>query len=80
MSIQGKVSRVPTRAITSVARIALRLADDGTNIAVIDLYDDKIQVVAEEIRNTGRKAKSFKTDVSYRPRVYAAITRPTAIN
>jgi meso-butanediol dehydrogenase/(S,S)-butanediol dehydrogenase/diacetyl reductase len=53
--------------------IALRLASDGADIAIVDVNDEKTQAVADEVRALGRKATTFKADVSKRDEVYAAI-------
>lgn len=53
--------------------IALRLANDGADIAVVDMNEEKMQAVADEVRAIGRKATIFKADVSKRDDVYAAI-------
>jgi meso-butanediol dehydrogenase/(S,S)-butanediol dehydrogenase/diacetyl reductase len=74
MSIPGKVALV-TGASQGIGRaIALRLANDGADVAIVDLNDEKMQAVALEIRKTGRKAATFKADVSDRSQVYAAVT------
>jgi meso-butanediol dehydrogenase/(S,S)-butanediol dehydrogenase/diacetyl reductase len=73
MSINGKVVLV-TGAGQGIGRaIALRLANDGANIAIVDMKDDKTKAVADEVRKIGRKATTFKADVSKRDEVYAAI-------
>ena len=73
MSIRGKVAIV-TGAGQGIGRaIALRLANDGANVAIVDLSDEKTQTVADEIRKTGCKATTFKADVSDRSHVYAAV-------
>jgi meso-butanediol dehydrogenase/(S,S)-butanediol dehydrogenase/diacetyl reductase len=73
MSIQGKVALV-TGAGQGIGRaIALRLANDGANVAIVDLNNEKIQAVADEVRKTGRKAATFNADVTDRAQVYAAI-------
>lgn len=53
--------------------IALRLANDGHDIALADLNEDKITSVAEEVRRTGSKATTFVADVSDRDQVFAAV-------
>ena len=71
--IDGKVALI-TGAGQGIGRaIALRLAHDGAHIAIADLNDDKMNDVAGEIRDLGRKATTFKADVSKRDQVYAAI-------
>src|SRR5687768_5107995 len=73
MSITGKAALV-TGAGQGIGRaIALRLANDGADIAVVDLQDDQMDAVVEDIKKTGRKATAFKADVSQRQEVYAAI-------
>jgi meso-butanediol dehydrogenase/(S,S)-butanediol dehydrogenase/diacetyl reductase len=71
--IDGKVALI-TGAGQGIGRaIALRLAQDGAHIAIADMNDDKMNDVAGEIRDLGRKATTFKVDVSKRDEVYAAI-------
>ncbi|MEH6793919.1 MAG: acetoin reductase [Rhodococcus sp. (in: high G+C Gram-positive bacteria)] len=53
--------------------IALRLANDGHDIALADLNEDKISGVADEVRRTGSKATTFVADVSDREQVFAAV-------
>lgn len=73
MSIGGKVA-VVTGAGQGIGRaIALRLANDGADIAIVDVNDAKMQGVADEVRAAGRKATTFKADVTRRDDVYAAI-------
>jgi meso-butanediol dehydrogenase / (S,S)-butanediol dehydrogenase / diacetyl reductase len=73
MSINGKVALV-TGAGQGIGRgIALRLAKDGADIAVVDLNEDKMTAVANEVKALGRKATTFKADVSKRDDVYAAV-------
>ena len=74
MSIQGKVALV-TGAGQGIGRaIALRLASDGGDIAIVDVNPGKMESVAEEIRHLGRKATAFKADVTKRDA--AAIWNP----
>ena len=73
MSISGAVVLV-TGAAQGIGRaIALRLAKDGGHIAIIDVNDKKMSAVAEEVKALGRKATTFKADVTKRDEVYAAI-------
>tara|TARA_R110001583_G_scaffold74196_1_gene205657 strand:- start:969 stop:1748 length:780 start_codon:yes stop_codon:yes gene_type:complete len=73
MSLQGKVALV-TGSGQGIGRgIALRLAKDGADIAIVDLNEDKMRKVAHEIEQLGRKATIFKADISDQKQVYAAI-------
>lgn len=73
MSIDGKVVLV-TGAGQGIGRaIALRLARDGADIALVDIKDEKTNAVADEVRKIGRKATTFKADVTKRDQVYAAV-------
>lgn len=73
MSINGKVALI-TGAGQGIGRgIALRLASDGADIAIVDMNEAKMQGVAEEVRALGRKATTFKADVTDRDQVYAAV-------
>jgi len=73
MSIDGKIVLV-TGAGQGIGRaIALRLARDGADIALVDVKDEKTNAVADEVRKIGRKATTFKADVTKRDQVYAAV-------
>lgn len=73
MTMEGKVALV-TGAAQGIGRaIALRLAHDGADIAVVDINEQRMQAVAHEVRRSGRKATTFKIDVSDSSQVYAAV-------
>lgn len=73
MGIEGKVALV-TGAGQGIGRaIALRLANDGANIAIADLNEDQMKSVADEVRAIGRKATTIRADVSNRDEVFAAV-------
>lgn len=71
--MSGKVALV-TGAGQGIGRgIALRLARDGADIALVDVNPDGIEAVAAEIRETGRKAEVLVADVSDRDQVFAVV-------
>lgn len=73
MSNTAKVALV-TGAAQGIGRgIALRLAKDGFDIALVDLKADKLESVKKEVEALGRKASTFSADVRKRDDVYAAI-------
>ncbi len=72
-AIDGKAVLI-TGAGQGIGRaIALRLAKDGADVAIVDVNADKTQSVADEVRKIGRKATTFKADVTKREEVYAAV-------
>lgn len=73
MSINGKVALVTGSGQGIGRAIALRLANDGANIAIVDVKVDKMKAVADEVRRIGRKATTFKADVTKREDVFAAV-------
>ncbi|WP_339768861.1 acetoin reductase [uncultured Paraglaciecola sp.] len=73
MSLNNKVALV-TGAGQGIGRaIAMRLAQDGADVAIVDLNTEKMLAVSREIETLGRKATTFKADVSDQKQVYAAI-------
>lgn len=73
MSVHGKTALV-TGAAQGIGRgIALRLAKDGFNLALVDLKDDKLGDVKKEVEALGVKATTFKADTSDQKQVEAAI-------
>ena len=73
MSITGRVALI-TGAGQGIGRaIALRLAQDGADIMIADLNEERMETVAAEVRSKGRKAATFKTDVTDRDQVFAAV-------
>lgn len=71
--LAGKVALV-TGAGRGIGRgIALRLARDGADVALVDLGPEAISSVAEEITQLGRTATTFVADVSDRDQVFAAV-------
>jgi meso-butanediol dehydrogenase / (S,S)-butanediol dehydrogenase / diacetyl reductase len=73
MSLDGKVALV-TGGGRGIGRgIALRLARDGADIALVDVREDGIADVAAEIAEIGSKSTTFVADVGDRGQVFAAV-------
>ncbi|WJY88725.1 acetoin reductase [Corynebacterium confusum] len=75
--IDDKVALVTGAARGIGQAIALRLAEDGANVAVLDLDADKCADTVAKIEGTGRKAIAIGADVSSRDQIYAAIDKAT---
>jgi len=73
MGISGKVALVTGAAQGIGKAIALRLAKDGADIALVDLHQDKLDTAAAEVRALGRRAVTFIADVSQLDQVSAAV-------
>ena len=75
MSLQGRNALV-TGGGSGIGRaIALRLAADGADVAVLDLRLDGARAVADEIARTGRRAAAIAVDVGRRGEASRARSR-----
>lgn len=73
MSVKDKVILV-TGASQGIGRgIALRLAKDGANLALVDIKADKLEGVKAEVEALGVRATNFTADISDRDQVFAAV-------
>lgn len=73
MSVKNK-SILITGASQGIGRgIALRLAKDGANLALVDIKADKLESVRQEVEALGIRATTFIADVSQRDQVYEAV-------
>lgn len=75
MRLNGKVALV-TGAGQGIGRgIALRLARDGADIALVDIQKDQIDAVAREIAALGRRASVYVADVAKRDQLFDAVAQ-----
>jgi len=73
MSTTNKVALVTGAGRGIGKSIALRLARDGMNVALVDLNKSQLDEVVGEISALGRKSIALVADVSDRSTVYSAI-------
>jgi meso-butanediol dehydrogenase/(S,S)-butanediol dehydrogenase/diacetyl reductase len=78
MSLAGKVALVTGSGQGIGRAIALRLARDGADIALVDINSQKIEQVAAEVVALGRRATTFVADVSDLAQVTAAVDHAQA--
>jgi len=71
--LRGKISIVTGGAMGIGREIALRLARDGSDIAVVDIEKEGGEGTAEEVRSMGRKSHFFEVDVSQWDQVRAMV-------
>ena len=71
--LAGKVSIVTGGAMGIGREIALRLARDGSDIAVVDIEKEGAQLTAEEIHSMGRKSLFFEVDATRWDQVKAMV-------
>lgn len=73
LHLTGKVAIVTGAGQWIGRAIALRLAEEGANVVVVDLVIERANKVAEEIRGLGRRALALKTDVTKSQEVEAMV-------
>jgi 2-hydroxycyclohexanecarboxyl-CoA dehydrogenase len=73
MALQGRNALVTGGASGIGRAIALRLAADGAEVAVLDLRGDAARTVADEIARSGRRAVAAQIDVGDAASVTAAV-------
>lgn len=75
MSLVGKVA-VVTGGAQGIGRgIALRLARDGADLALVDINQDRLADVRAEILALGRRVITLAADISVRDQVFSVIDR-----
>ncbi|KFX20169.1 acetoin reductase [Pectobacterium betavasculorum] len=77
MKLKQKVALITGGAQGIGRAIALRLAADGADIALVDLNQEKLKRVAAEVSALGRDVTTLVADISRRDEVYAAVDRAT---
>jgi 2-hydroxycyclohexanecarboxyl-CoA dehydrogenase len=78
MALHGRNALITGGASGIGRAIALRLAADGADIAVLDLRADAARTVADEIVRSGRRAVAVQLDVADAASVTRAVTEARA--
>lgn len=73
MGIERKVALVTGGGQGIGRAIALRLANDGFDVAIAELDLEKANAVADEVRALGRRSVATVADVADREQVFAAV-------
>ncbi|MAG32631.1 MAG: short-chain dehydrogenase [Deltaproteobacteria bacterium] len=76
--LQGRVAMVTGGGQSVGAGIAQTLASSGAAVAVNDLFEERAETIAEEIRAAGGKACAAPFDVTDRDAVEAGVTKAQA--
>ena len=77
MELESRVALI-TGAGRGIGRaIALRLAEDGADIAINDVNEDSAEEVAAEVRRKGREAVAVTGDVSDRDAAFEMVEQAT---
>ena len=75
MNLTDKIAIVTGAGQGIGKAIAIRLANAGANVAIMDLNAAAAEAVAQEIESTGRKALPVQADVSVFTDVNAAVEK-----
>lgn len=67
--LKDKVAIVTGGALGLGKATALRMAEEGASVAILDVLDDQGEALAREIEASGRKARYWPCDVSSEPQV-----------
>ena len=74
MKVKGKIALV-TGAAGGIGRaIVERLANEGADVAVVDLQEDSVQDVVTMVEGKGRRALGMTVDVSKKSQVDAMVS------
>jgi 3-oxoacyl-[acyl-carrier protein] reductase len=69
MSVDGKVAVVTGAARGIGAATALRLAEGGASVALVDIDPDETEQVANQLRQQGHNARGFVCDLADVPQI-----------
>lgn len=75
MSVEGKVAFVTGAAQGIGQAIAVRLAEDGFDLALLDLSEDRLDETKAQVEALGRKVVTLGGDVSQKAQIESAVEK-----
>jgi NAD(P)-dependent dehydrogenase (short-subunit alcohol dehydrogenase family) len=76
--LSGKVAAVTGAALGIGRAIAIRMAEEGAKVALLDMLDEPGRSLAEELRGRGLQANYWRCDVTREREVEAALAAAAA--
>ena len=76
--LQGKVAIVTGAALGIGKACAIRMAEEGAAVALLDIHDETGEAVAAELRARGYKARYWRCDVAHEAEVKRATDEAAA--
>ncbi len=72
MKFQGKVAMITGASVGIGRAVALCLAEQGADLVLLDINNEKLVAVAEEVKKLGSKVLTYECDVSNEEKVNEA--------
>lgn len=74
MNFKGKVAMITGASVGIGRAVALCLAEQGADLALLDINHEKLLTVVEEAKKFGNKVSAYECDVSNEDRVNAVVS------
>lgn len=75
MKFQGKTAMITGASVGIGRAVALGLAEQGTDLVLLDINTEKLLQVEEEVKKHGHKVLAYECDISDEERVYEVVTK-----